>query len=207
MSSVTFIGLGGIARAMAARAIAGGNTVELIARDAGKARRLARKLGGGASGGTVGGVPAGDIVVLAVPYVNTAQVVAHYGDALAGKVIIDISTPFNAAATGSVTPLGTSGAQQIAKAVPASAHVVKAFNTTFGHVLTQGRSLDVFFAGDDALAKASVSEFIESLGLRPFDVGGLDVASWWEAVGPLTTGLASDDARAFGLSLGVDPPY
>ena len=32
---------------------------------------------------------------------------------------------------------------------------------------------DVFIAGDDAQAKAQVSAFIESLGLRPFDVGGL----------------------------------
>ena len=155
MSSISFIGLGGMAHAIAARAVAGGNSVELIGRDPAKAKGLAAELGAGATAGTFGAVPVGDIVVLAVPYTSAVPVVAQYGDALAGKVIIDISNTFNADATGLVTPEGTSGAQEIAKAAPASAHVVKAFNTVFGHVLVQERPLDVFFAGDDARAKAT----------------------------------------------------
>jgi predicted dinucleotide-binding enzyme len=206
MSSISFIGLGGMASAIAARAVAGGNYVELIGRDAAKAKGLAAELGGEASAGTFGTVPAGDIVVLAVPYTSAVQVVAQYGDALAGKVIIDISNTFNADATGLVTPDGTSGAREIAKAVPASAHVVKAFNTVFGHVLAQGRPLDVFFAGDDARAKASVSAFIASLGLRPLDVGGLEMARWLEGVGPLLMGLARHGAGTFDVALGVDLP-
>ena len=47
MSSISFIGLGGMAQAIAARAIASGNTVELIGRDTAKARGLAATLGGG----------------------------------------------------------------------------------------------------------------------------------------------------------------
>jgi hypothetical protein len=43
----------------------------------------------------------------------------------------------------------------------------------------------VFFAGDDARAKATVSAFIESLGLRPLDVGGLEMARRLEGIGPL----------------------
>ena len=204
MSSVSFIGLGGMASAIAARAVEGGNSVELIGRDAAKAKGLAAELGGRATAGTFGTVPAGDIVVLAVPYTGAVSVVAHYGDALAGKVIIDISNTFNADATGVVTPDGTSGAQEIAKAAPASAHVVKAFNTVFGHVLAQGRPLDVFFAGDHAGAKASVSAFIESLGLRPLDVGGLEMARWLEGVGPLLMGLARNGAGSFDISLSVN---
>ena len=150
MSSISFIGLGGMARAIAARAVEGGNAVEVTGRDQAKAEDLAAALGGGATAGTFGTAPAGDIVILAVPYASAAQVLAQYGDALAGKVIIDISNTFNADATALVTPDGTSGAQEIAKAAPASAHVVKAFNTVFGHVLAQGRPLDVLIAGDDA---------------------------------------------------------
>jgi 8-hydroxy-5-deazaflavin:NADPH oxidoreductase len=206
MSSISFIGLGAMARAIATRAVAGGNSVEIIGRDAAKAKGLAAALGGGATAGTFGTVPAGDVVVLAVPYTSAVPVVAQYGDALAGKVIIDISNTFNADATGLVIPDGTSGAQEIAKAAPASAHVVKAFNTVFGHVLAQGRPLDVFFAGDDARAKASVSAFIESLGLRPLDVGGLEMARWLEGVGPLLMGLARHGAGTFDVALGVDLP-
>ncbi|GAB3031610.1 NAD(P)-binding domain-containing protein [Parafrigoribacterium mesophilum] len=203
MSSISFIGLGGMARAIAARAVAGGNSVELIGRDAAKAKGLAAELGGGATDGTFGAVPAGDIVVLAVPYTSAVQVVAQYGDALAGKVIIDISNTFNADGTALVISDGTSGAQEIAKVAPVSAHVVKAFNTVFGHVLVKGRPLDVFFAGDDARAKASVSAFIESLGLRPLDVGGLEMARWLEGIGPLLMGLARHGVGNFNLALGV----
>ena len=195
MSSISIIGLGGTARAIGARTVEGGNAVEVIGRDAAKAKDLAAALGGTA--------PVGDIVILAVPYASAMPVVAQYGDALAGKVIIDISNTFNADATGLVTPDGTSGAQEIAKAAPASAHVVKAFNTVFGHVLAQGRPLDVLIAGDDPHAKASVSAFIESLGLRPLDTGDLAMAHSLEGVGPLLMGLARHGA-GFNIDLGVN---
>jgi predicted dinucleotide-binding enzyme len=203
MSSVSFIGLGGMARAIATRAVAGGNTVEVIGRDEAKAKSLAAALGGGATAGTFGTVPAGDIVVLAVPYAGAVEVVTEYGDALAGKVVIDISNTFTSDATGLVTPDGTFGAQEIAKALPAGARVVKAFNTVFGHVLAKGRPLDVFFAGDDAQAKAEVSAFIESLGLRPLDAGGLAAARWLEGAGPLLMGLARNGAGSFDIALGL----
>jgi predicted dinucleotide-binding enzyme len=203
MSSISVIGLGNMASALAGRAVAGGHAVEIVGRDPVKAKGLAASLGGGATVGTFGTVPAGDIVVLAVPYTSAVSVVAQYGDALAGKVIIDISNTFNAEASGLVVPDDTSGAQEIARAAPASSHVVKAFNTVFGHVLGRGHPLDVFYAGDDAGAKAGVSAFIESLGLRPLDVGGLEMARWLEGVGPLLMGLASHGVGSFDLALGV----
>jgi predicted dinucleotide-binding enzyme len=204
MSSISFIGSGNMARAIGTRAVEGGNAVEVIGRDAAKAKDLAVALGGGATAGTFGTVPVGDIVILAVPYTSAVAVVAQYGEALAGKVIIDISNTFNADATALVTPDGSSGAQEIANAVPASAHVVKAFNTVFGHVLAQGRPLDVFLAGDDARAKASVSAFIESLGLRPLDAGGLETAHWLEGAGLLMMGLARHGVGNFNFTLGVN---
>ncbi|MGW3853224.1 NADPH-dependent F420 reductase, partial [Streptomyces fagopyri] len=117
--------------------------------------------------------------------------------------VIDISNTFNADATALVTPDGTSGAQEIAKAAPAGVHIVKAFNTVFGHVLAKGGPLDVFIAGDDPHAKASVSAFIESLGLRPLDAGGLAMAHWLEAAGPLLMGVAGHGA-GFDISLGIN---
>jgi predicted dinucleotide-binding enzyme len=189
MSSISIIGTGTMARILGTRALAAGNTVEVIGRDAAKAAALARALGGGAAAGTAGIAPAGDIVILAVPYASAAPVVAQYGDSLAGKVIIDISNAFDPARTGLVTPDGSSAAKETAQAAPAGAHVVKAFNTLFGHVLAadqaQGRPLDVFIAGDDAEAKARVSAFIESLALRPLDVGDLKMAHWLEGAGLL----------------------
>ena len=204
MSSISIIGAGTMARTLAARALAGGNTVEVISRDAAKAAALAGELGHGATAGTIRSAPAGDIVILAVPYASAAPVVSQYGDALAGKVIIDITNAFNSDATGLTTAAGTSIAQEIAKVAPAGAHVVKAFNTVFGHVLAQGRRLDVLIAGDDAQAKATVAAFIESLGLRPLDTGALEMAHWLEGTGLLMMGLGRHGAGTFDFTLGVN---
>jgi predicted dinucleotide-binding enzyme len=193
-----------MARAIGARAVKGGNRVEVASRDASKAQALARTLGGRATAGRFGAAPVGDIVVLAVLHASVVPVVAQYGDALAGKVIVDITNPFNADATGLVTADGTSIAQEIAKVAPASAHVVKAFNTIFGHVLAQeDRNMDALFAGDDAPAKARVSTFIESLGLRPLDVGDLGMAHWLEGAGLLVMGLARNGVANYDFTLGV----
>jgi 8-hydroxy-5-deazaflavin:NADPH oxidoreductase len=204
MSSISILGLGNYARAIGTRAVAAGHAIEVIGRDAAGAEDLSSALGGGATAGTFGAVPVGDIVILAVPYASVAAVVTEYGDALADKVIVDISNTFNSGDdTELVTPGGSSGAQEIAKVVPSSAHVVKAFNTVFAHVLALARPLDVLFAGDDERAKASVSAFIESLGLRPLDVGGLVMAHWLEGAGLLMMGVAGNGA-GFNIALGVD---
>ncbi|TMU99972.1 NADPH-dependent F420 reductase [Streptomyces sp. DASNCL29] len=206
MSNISIIGLGNMAGALADRALAGGNAVEIIGRDPAKAKELAAALGG-ATVGTADAAPAGDIVILAVPYGSAAAVVSEYGDALRDKVIIDITNPVSPDFQGFVTPDGSSGAQEIAKASPAGAHVVKAFNTLFSHVLAagpaQGRLLDAFIAGDDAQAKARVSAFIESLGLRPMDIGQLAMARALENVGLLQLGLVAHSVKHTNFFLGV----
>jgi predicted dinucleotide-binding enzyme len=204
MSTISIIGSGGMAAAIAGRTAKAGHTVEVISRDAAKARSLADRLTAKATTGTYGAAPAGDIVILAVPYGSAAAVVAEYGNALDGKVIIDITNPVSKDATGLVTPAGSSGAQEIAKSAPASAHVVKAFNTLFGPVLAQREHLDAFIAADDPDAKARVATFIESLGLRPFDVGGLHMAATLEALGLMLIGLAKNGAGSFDIAMKVD---
>ncbi|MCX5245795.1 NAD(P)-binding domain-containing protein [Streptomyces sp. NBC_00201] len=206
MSSISIIGLGNMARALAGRALAGGNAVEIIGRDQAKAKELAATLGG-ATVGTAGAAPAGDIAILATPYAGAAAVVREYGDALHGKIIVDITNPVAPDLEGFVVPDDSSGAQEIAKAAPADAHVVKAFNTVFSHVLAAGpaedRPLDVFIAGDDAQAKARVSAFVESLGLRPWDIGDLFMARALENVGLLELGLMNHSVKHANFSLGI----
>ncbi|MFD7154585.1 NADPH-dependent F420 reductase [Kribbella sp. NPDC059898] len=203
MSSITIIGTGNMARILGTLAMAGGNTVEIVGRDRSKAADLAKALGDGATAGDWGAVPAGDIVIVALLSGDVVAVVAQYADALAGKVIVDISNPFNPKADGLSYTGETSIAQEAAKVAPAGASVVKAFNTVFGHVLEKGNRPDVFLAGDDASAKAAVSAFVESIGLRPLDVGGLDMAHWLEGAGLLTMGLARDGVRHWEFALGV----
>jgi predicted dinucleotide-binding enzyme len=207
MSSISIIGTGNMASALAGRALAGDNHVEIIGRDATKAKELAAALGG-ATLGPAGAAPAGDIVILAVPYASAVAVIGQYGDALDGKVIVDITNPITADLSGFLTPQGTFGAQEIARAAAAGALVVKAFNTLPSEVLAagsaQGRPLDVFIAGDDAQAKEGVSAFVESLGMRPLDTGQLSMARALENATLLHLGLVAHSVKHTNFFLGVN---
>jgi predicted dinucleotide-binding enzyme len=206
MSSISIIGTGNMARTIGTLAVKGGNTVEVIGRDQSKAADLAKNLGGSTTTGEFGAVPAGDIVILAVLFASAVPAVSQYGDALAGKIIVDITNPFNDSATGLAVPADTSIAQMVTEAAPASAHVVKAFNTLFQAVLAKSQPFDVFVAGDDERAKAGVAEFVETLKLRPLDVGGLNMAHYLEGMGLVAVGLAQHGVGNLDFALGVTVP-
>lgn len=203
MSTITIIGSGNMATAIGTRAAKHGHTIELMSRNTAKAEALADQIGNGATVGTFGARPAGDIVFLAVLYAGVVDVVKHYGDALAGKILVDITNPFNADASGLVTTPGNSVSQQIAAAAPEGTHVVKAFNTIFRDVLAADKPLDVFFAGGNAEVRTRVAAFLESLDLRPLDAGGLETTHALEWAGILIMGLARNGA-GFDVALGAE---
>ncbi len=204
MSTISIIGSGTMATAIGHRIARAGHIVEVISRDPAKAKALADRLASGATTGVYGAAPSGDIVILAVPYSGVAAVVADFGETFAGRVIIDVANPVNSDLSGFITPQGSSGAEETAKGLPADTHLVKAFNMLFGHVLAKGARLDAFFAGDDPDVKARVSTFIESLGLRPFDVGTLRMAQTLEALGLMMIGLAKNGAGTWDFAMNVD---
>jgi 8-hydroxy-5-deazaflavin:NADPH oxidoreductase len=82
MSTISIIGSGGMATAVAGRIAKAGHAVEVVSRDPAKAQALADKLAVGATTGTYGATPTGDIVILAVPYGSAASVVAEFGTRL-----------------------------------------------------------------------------------------------------------------------------
>jgi len=168
------------------------------------ANALAAMLAAGATAGTYGTAPSGEIVILAVPYTSAGSVIADFGDTLAGKIVIDIANPVKPDLTGLATPHESSGAQEAAKALPADTRVVKAFNSMFGHVLEKGGPLDAYYAGDDAEAKAQVSAFLQSLGPRPLDIGDLLMAHTLEALGLMMIGLAKNGAGTWDIALNAE---
>jgi predicted dinucleotide-binding enzyme len=181
---VTIIGAGNMARGIGSRVLAGGNELELIARDPGKGQEVTSELGGGSIGDSV----SGDVVVFAVPYGAVADVVSDHGDALRGKVVVDITNPVDWSTMDSlVTPADSSAAEEIQKLLPDGTPVVKAFNTTFAATLSAGQvagqPLDVLVAGDDADAKQKVASVIEAGGQRTRDVGPLKRARQLEQLG------------------------
>lgn len=188
---VTIIGTGDMARGIATRLLAGGNSVTFVGRDSGEAEKLAAELREGAKGGATAssGSVSGDVVILAVPYGAVGSVLQQHDAQLAGKIVVDITNPLNSSFDGLVTAPGISAAEENAKALPAGARLVKAFNTTFARTLNAGevggQPLDVLIAGDDADAKATVSRLAEAGGLRAIDAGPLHRARQLEALGLL----------------------
>lgn len=202
MTIITIIGSGNMATAIGTRAAKHGHAVELMSSNTAKAQVLAAQIGNGAVVGTFGAKPAGDIVILAVLYAGAVDVVAHYGDALAGKILVDITNPFSADASGVVTTPGNSVAQQIAAVAPYGAHVVKSFNTIYGGAIAQDKPVDVFLAGDSAEAKASFAALQASMDMRPLDAGALQMAYALEWAGILLVSVSSNGA-GFNIALGA----
>ena len=201
---ITIIGTGGMARGIASRTLAGGHDVAFIGTERAKAEALAGELGGSAT--AADGV-VGDVVVLAVPYTAAADILQAHGDDLAGKVIVDITNPVDFSTFEPLTLDAGSAAQEIAGAAPDGANVVKAFNTTFAGTLSEGsvagQPLDVFIAGDDSDAKATVAELARDGGLNPIDAGPLKRARELEAMGLLHMTLQGSLGTGFSSAIRI----
>ena len=121
-------------------------------------------------------------------------------------MLIDITNPVNETMDGLVTPPDSSAAQELAVSAP-GAKVVKAFNTTFAATLIDGeiggKPLDVFLAGDDEEAKATVSQLVEDGGLRPIDAGPLMRARELEATGLLHMSMQNTLGTGFASALKI----
>jgi predicted dinucleotide-binding enzyme len=143
---VTIIGSGNMAKGIAARAQAGGHSVEFHVRDTAKDADLAKD---GVTIVTVGSEVAGEVVILAVPYGAMKDLTTTYGNKLDEKIVVDITNPVDFQTFQLIPKPGTSGAEEVAQIFPAS-KVVKAFNTVFAGTLQTGKAgglpLDVFIA-------------------------------------------------------------
>ncbi len=86
---------------------------------------------------------------------------------------------------------------------------MKAFNTTFAGTLADGnvagQPLDVFLAGDDDGAKATVRRLVEDGGMRAVDVGPLARARELEALGYLHMAVQPALGTAFGSAVTIVP--
>ena len=95
---------------------------------------------------------------------------------LAGKLLIDISNPFNADYSDFVTPWDTSGAEVLQRRFP-QARVVGAYKNVFWEVFDHPQFSemlsDVLVTGDDEKAKADFLELAAGTPFRDLDAGPL----------------------------------
>lgn len=197
---VAIIGTGNMGAGLAATLAAAGHEVSIGARDLAKAAALADKVGHGAMGGGIAAAAKlADLVILALPFDAVADAIKQAGD-LAGKVLVDISNPISADYKELVIGHTTSAGEEIQKLAP-QAKVVKAFNTIFAQLLAPesrpNKTLQVFVAGDDAAAKASVSELAKSVSFEAVDAGPLSNSRYLEPIGEMNI--------HFGYFLGKGP--
>jgi 8-hydroxy-5-deazaflavin:NADPH oxidoreductase len=189
MTYLSILGTGNMGQAIASVAAKGGHSVQQLGEN------------------DLDTPVSGDIVVLAVPYPAVADVIAHRGEQLAGRIVVDITNPLNFETFDSlVVPADSSAAAEIAAALPSS-RVLKAFNTTFAGTLAAGTvgplTTTVLIAGDDAAAKFILADVLVSGGLKAIDAGALKRARELEAVGFLQLTLAANEKVSWTGGFGV----
>jgi len=183
VTTFSIIGTGNMAKAIGGVLADGGSDVSYVTRE------------------QVGTAPLADVVVLAVPYPAVDSILEAYGDALAGKTVVDITNPLNFETFDSlVVPAGSSAAAQIQAKLPSST-VLKAFNTTFAATLASKKVGDlpttVLVAGDDAAAKQALVAAVQAGGVGALDAGSLARAHELEAIGFLQLTLAVGEQVAW----------
>jgi hypothetical protein len=192
--TVAIIGTGTIGGTLAANFAAGGQDLLLASRDQETARKLASSLDGHAEAVSVGeAIDRADVLVLAVWLDVGRQLIAEYGERLAGKVIVDPSNPVGPDGQGGyhkVIGEQESSGQILAGLLPAGARLVKAFGTLSAPSLAavarqEPERAVLFYAADDDAAGDLVADLIRIAGYEPVRVGGLDQSIRIEMFGDL----------------------
>ena len=193
-NTVAIIGSGNIGSRLAAAFAAGGQDFLLAGRDQEAARKVAADLDGHADVVSVDeAVERADVLVLAVWFDAFKQLIAQYGDRLAGKVIIDPTNPVGPDGNGGFQKLigeQESSGQILAGLLPAGARLVKAFGTLSADSLSAAARREperavLFYAADDDAAGEEVADLIRITGYEPVRVGGLDQSIRLEVFGDL----------------------
>jgi predicted dinucleotide-binding enzyme len=173
------LGTGTVGRAIGGKLVAIGHEAKMGSRQAGNENAVAwvAEAGEGASEGSFADAASfGEVIVNATTGTHSLEALEAAGAAnLGGKVLIDIgnamdtSTQPRTLAVCNTDSLG----EQIQRAFP-DARVVKALNTMNASVMVApdslGETTNVFICGDDAGAKAQVTELLETFGWLSGDI-------------------------------------
>lgn len=176
-------GTGAEGSGLALRWAHAGHVVTIGSRDPAKAQETARELNAilGAnrvSGAeSVAGVAGADVAVLTVPFAAQMPTVSGLKDALAGKILIDVTVPLMPPTVSRVQlPPSDSCVVAVQEMLGDSVRVVSAFQNVSAHKLKKlGHRIDcdVLVAANDKDARGVGIALAEAAGLRGVDVGPL----------------------------------
>lgn len=205
--NIAIIGHGRVGSALGQRFSHSGHQVTFGVRAGGDASDAVAACGERARSAPMADAVVGaEIVFLAVPGNAAVAVAQELAAHLDGTIVVDCSNTlrwdngpvWNPPAEGSM-------AQAIAAAVP-GARVVKGFNAFgaefHGNPNVAGRAIDVFLAGEDADAKAVVSDVGRDAGFEMTDAGPLRNAALLENLAVLWIHLSRFDShgRSFAFT-------
>jgi 8-hydroxy-5-deazaflavin:NADPH oxidoreductase len=178
--NIGIIGSGAVGQQLAKDLIAHGHHVVIGTRDASKLAEFsgqnpAVKIGSNADAATFG-----EMVLLATHWEGTQNAISLADPKnLEGKVVVDITNPLDFSSGQPALSIGfnTSAGEQVQAWLPGS-HVVKALNSITALAMLNPKSFiggepDMFIAGNDAGAKASVQQFLEGVGWGVVDLGDI----------------------------------
>lgn len=173
---IAVIGAGNVGGTLGRRWAAGGHEVTFGVREGGEVK------GGAAAGTRVASIADAcrdaEVIELCTPWGAAPAAIASMGP-IAGKVLFDTTNPIAPGFRFDEGPSGQSGAERLA-ALAKGARVVKVFNTTgfqnMANPVYDGVPSVMFYAGDDAEAKAVAHRLAAELGFDPVDAGPLSRA-------------------------------
>ncbi|MGA8276247.1 MAG: NAD(P)-binding domain-containing protein [Thermoplasmata archaeon] len=183
---VGIVGSGDVAKALGTGFLELGHEVKLGSRTPESEGLVAwkKKAGSHASTGSFAEAAAfGEVVVLATHGVDNENAIRLAGPKnFAGKVVIDTTNPltFGPDRMPKLAVGWTDSAGERVQRLLPDAHVVKAFNTVGNaHMFKPkfpGGPPDMFYCGNDAVAKKQVGEWLKTFGWNPLDIGGIEGA-------------------------------
>lgn len=194
---------GGLAKAWAAK----GHALVFGARDPEKSDLAALAASLGAKTAPIrAAVEGAEVVVFAMPWGAVDDVIAGAGD-LTGKIVIDCTNAVVRGKSGMTLAYGhtNSSSEELQRKIP-GAKVFKSFNAQGAEnlampVYASGPAAN-FFCGDDAEARAVVSQLVKDVGFEPVFSGPLKQARVLEPMMMLwVTAARASGKRAMGFQL------
>jgi predicted dinucleotide-binding enzyme len=179
MESIGIMGTGRMGVRLALLLAEAGNRVTLGSRDEARASCIAKGLKHPRIEGGTYEQAASQPVVLPAIFIRDGlfDILEPYRAYFDGKLLVDITNPFNADYSDFILPWNTSSAEQVQFRFP-RATVVGAFKNVFWEVFDQpkfdGETLsDIYVTGDDVEAKQRLIRMCEGSPFRYIDAGRL----------------------------------
>jgi 8-hydroxy-5-deazaflavin:NADPH oxidoreductase len=204
---IGIIGTGNIGGALARHWGAAGHQLVISSRHPEQLQTLATEIGPNVKVGTAREAAAfGEVVLISVPYVATAQVGRDYAAELKGKVVLDTGNPYPSR-DGDMAVRDRKRGTGVASAeyLPGT-RLVRAFNAINAAPLAneafrKPERIGIPLAADDAGAMKIASQLVSDAGFDPVPVGGLARAREFDFGTPVyVRGMTAAELRkALGL--------